>query len=99
MIINRVLIQYIEVYLHIFRIGFPCPSNHKKQTLRATEKKIIKETISHWSSATSRGYKSSVVQIVSRSVKTEDKYIYIYIYKNISTAAAAISSSALKLYF
>jgi len=82
MIINRVLIQYIEVYLHIFRIGFPCPSNRKKQTLRATEKKIIKETISHWSSVTSRGYKSSVVQIVSRSVKTEDKYIYfIYIYK------------------
>jgi len=39
MIINRVLIQYIEVYLHIFRIGFPCPSNRKKQTLRATEKK------------------------------------------------------------
>lgn len=82
MIINRVLIQqYIEVYLHIFRIGFPCPPNRKKQTSRATseekKEKIIKETVSHWSSATSRGYKSSVVQIVSRSVKTEDKYIYI----------------------
>jgi len=36
MIINRVLIQYIEVYLHIFRIGFPCPPNRKKQTSRAT---------------------------------------------------------------
>lgn len=69
MIINRVLIQYIEVYLHIFRIGFPCPADRKKQTLREKNKRNRIPL----AECNSQGYKNSVVQIVSRSVKMEDK--------------------------